>query len=302
MGTRAAGAVVVVGLTNVETNVAIETFPIEQQPVMPARIDVGVSGVGYNVATALSTLRNDVQLITPVADDLLSREIKLSIEDADWTALPYSGKSPRSAVLYSSDGERMVFNDTGDALSNVFDVKDASKSLDRARVAVLSTSHLSRLFLPEVLERGVDVAVDLQTDSSPNSSMAFVAAHARIIFASGDGIAQPEEWLRATRRYGPCDVAVVGLGAGGALLAMRGADDIVHVPAMAPFGVRSTVGAGDALFAGFLQYFYAGLSEPDALSRATIFAGAAIGTVGGSAGFLTEAQVEVLQRDLAAAK
>lgn len=56
----------------------------------------------------------------------------------------------------------------------------------------------------------------------------------------------------------------------------------------------NTVGAGDALFSGFLHYFAAGVSPREALCRAQLFAARKIMTSGAAQGFDGPEEMEAL--------
>ena len=60
------------GLINIETTVRVDGFPIEYTPVRYPFFGVGatVSGVGYNVAKALTVLGNRVSFASIVGQDL----------------------------------------------------------------------------------------------------------------------------------------------------------------------------------------------------------------------------------------
>lgn len=77
--------------------------------------------------------------------------------------------------------------------------------------------------------------------------------------------------------------AVVTLGEGGAMAALRGGRDVVHMPAFR-VDVRDTTGAGDAFHAGFLVALLDGASLSQALRTANAVAARnceAIGAQGG---------------------
>ena len=63
--------VMVSGLINIETTLKIRKFPIEYYPIdYPFFcIKSNVSGVGYNVAKALLTLDNEIQLVSFMGND-----------------------------------------------------------------------------------------------------------------------------------------------------------------------------------------------------------------------------------------
>ena len=63
--------------------------------------------------------------------------------------------------------------------------------------------------------------------------------------------------------------------------------------------IVNTVGAGDALFSGFLHHFARGYRPLDALARAQVFASAKIRVSGAANGFLAEEEMESLCREYA---
>jgi len=96
-----------------------------------------------------------------------------------------------------------------------------------------------------------------------------------------------EQWLGQVMDRWPVQFAILGQGEHGATLATRSSRELHHVPAAPAGEIRSTLGAGDALCAGFLDGYTRGLPPPQALHRATVFAAAKLAAVGGAAGFLT---------------
>jgi sugar/nucleoside kinase (ribokinase family) len=91
-------------------------------------------------------------------------------------------------------------------------------------------------------------------------------------------------------------VVVVGCGAAGALLGVRETGETRHVPAVAPRGVTSTAGAGDALAAAFM-HVYATTGDPHAaITQAVVFAGHAVGAEPGENAFLTGSQLTEMTR------
>lgn len=139
------------------------------------------------------------------------------------------------------------------------------------------------------------VAADVQAVSGPDDAYnRDWLAGADLLFASHERLeATPPDFVAALhRRYGTA-VVVVGLGADGSLLGVRG-EPLVHRPAVRTREVVSTVGGGDALFAAFLDGWIRGLEPRAALSRATYFASWKVGAAGGAAGFLDRAGLDAL--------
>jgi ribokinase len=102
----------------------------------------------------------------------------------------------------------------------------------------------------------------------------------------------PEEWARQVlNRYG-AEVLVIGLGAEGALMAVRSDGFLERCPVIYTRPVVNTIGAGDALFSSFV-HCYAKTRDPYAsLSRAMVFASYKTGEAGAADGFLDEAGLE----------
>ena len=63
--------ILVSGLVNLETCLAVDGFPVAYQPVNYAffRIDSRISGVGYNIALALKKLGASVRFLTLLGQD-----------------------------------------------------------------------------------------------------------------------------------------------------------------------------------------------------------------------------------------
>jgi sugar/nucleoside kinase (ribokinase family) len=118
-------------------------------------------------------------------------------------------------------------------------------------------------------------------------------AAASILFMSDERLpCAPEKWVRRLwDRFG-VDVAVVGLGAEGALLGVRRDRFLERLPAVRTRPVVNTIGAGDALFSAFV-HFYGATGDPyAALQKAIVFASYKIGETSAAHGFLTEAALE----------
>ena len=110
---------------------------------------------------------------------------------------------------------------------------------------------------------------------------------ARVLFCSHERLpVAPGAWVRMVQeRYGT-PVVVVGCGEGGAVLGIQETGEIREVPAIAPRGVVSTAGAGDALAAAFMHVYAASGDPHAAITQAVLFAGHAVGTPPGESAFL----------------
>jgi sugar/nucleoside kinase (ribokinase family) len=122
---------------------------------------------------------------------------------------------------------------------------------------------------------------------------------ADILFMSDEALpCPPEEWLRRVNAcYGP-EVAVIGLGAQGALLSVRHDNFLERIPAVATRPVVNTIGAGDALFSAFVHSYLHTRDPYQAIRKAVVFASYKIGEKGAAQGFLSASALDELATSL----
>ncbi len=119
------------------------------------------------------------------------------------------------------------------------------------------------------------------------------AAH--VLFMSHENLpCPPEEWAAAVMGRYRNDVVVIGLGAQGALLAVRRDGYAGRVPAVRTRAVVNTIGAGDALFSAFLHFYQKAWDPYHALRCAVYFSSYKIGEAGAGEGFLDEERLAAL--------
>lgn len=120
-------------------------------------------------------------------------------------------------------------------------------------------------------------------------------AAAHILFMSSEHLpCAPEEWARRLQnRYGS-EIVVIGLGAEGALLAVKNDNVMERVPSVQVRPVVNTVGAGDALFAAFNHVYHQTGDPLRAIHMAVLFASYKIGESGAAEGFLGAAELAQL--------
>ncbi len=292
---------IVAGLINVETTLRIDAFPLAYQPQnFPFfGIRATVSGVGYNVARALTTLGHDVALLSLVGQDLTADLVRTTLagdglrDDALLGVMP---QTPQSVILYDQTGRREIFTDLKDIQERAYPGDRFEQLVGGSDLCVLCNINFARGLLPLARRLGKPIATDVHTIGSLDDDFNrdFMAA-ADILFCSDERLPEsPEAWVQAvSRRYDPA-VQVVGLGAAGALLAARGRAP-QFVPAAATRPVVNTIGAGDSLFSAFLHgWLQTGGDALRALRLATVFASWKVGGNGGADGFLTAAELQRL--------
>jgi ribokinase len=290
--------ILISGSVSIETGVRVDGFPLPYSGVAYPFFGVhsGVSGVGYNLARALTTLGNRVALLAVTGDDVAAQLIaaalrKDGIDDAG--VLRRAAATAQSVVLYDPTGRRQIFTDLKDIQEVVYPPELFRAAAADCALAVLSNINFSRPLLREAQRMGLPIATDVHAISALDDSYnkAFMAA-AQVLFMSHERLPlPPAQWIRKLwQRFG-AEVVVIGLGAAGAMLGVRSANAIEQFAAPAVRPVVNTVGAGDALFAAFLHAYAAGTPADEALRLAQVFAGYKIGASGGGGGFLTAAEL-----------
>jgi ribokinase len=293
------------GLANIETTLRIESFPIEYRPQNFPFFGIGssVSGVGCNVARALQTLGHEVALLSLIGDDLNGRVVRMELSarglDVE-NVLPVMTQTPQSVILYDAEGKREIYTDLKDIQERAYPLERFESLAVACDLCVLCNINFARGLLGPAKKLRKWVACDVHTigDIDDDFNRDFMAA-ADILFCSNERLpVTPEEWVAAiSRRYNPL-IQVVGLGAEGALLAVRGSEP-QHVPAVRTRQVVNTIGAGDSLFSAFLHGWLQTCGNAlKALQLATVFASWKVGGNGGADGFLTAAELEAISASL----
>lgn len=289
--------ILVSGLVNTETTVKISGFPIEYYPIDYPFFGIGtrVSGVGYNVAKALRTLRDDVAMVSMLGRDVTGALIKAELQRLHLSAqflCETLRATPSSVVLYDESGRRQVYCDLKDIQEQRLTA--TAEMLAGRDCLVACNINFSRALLAEAKREGITIATDVHVlhDIDDAYNREFMEC-ADILFLSDEGLpcTAGDFIRRLAEKYGS-RIIVLGQGAGGAMLYERGNDCLLQFSAVYNAHVVNTVGAGDALFSAFLHYYCKGLSAVESLKRAEIFASVKIGSDGASEGFPEEATVE----------
>ncbi len=285
--------VLVAGLTNLETTARVPGFPV---PYAAAHypfhgVRATVSGVGYNIARALTVLGHEVRLLSLIGGDAAGELVLAQLRaegiaaDGVLRELP---ETAHSAILYDETGRRMVLTDLKDIQEQSYPAERARAALAGCALAVICNINFARPLLGLARTAGMPVASDVHAvhDLEDAYNADFMAG-ASLLFMSHERLpAAPATWAeQVMARYSP-EALVIGLGADGAFLATA-AGDRWHAPARRSRPIINTIGAGDALLAAYVHGVLEGREPRDALGRAVYFAGHKIGESGGAAGFLT---------------
>jgi sugar/nucleoside kinase (ribokinase family) len=299
-----AGKILVSGLINIETTVRVDGFPIEYAPVRYPFFGVNttVSGVGYNVAKALTALGNRVSFVSIVGHDL---DAEIVYEQLKRDEIPPGfvvqalDQTARSVILYDESGRRMINVDLRDLQERVYPEELFEQAAYEVTLAALCNINFSRPYLQVMRERGVPIATDVHAiaDLDDDYNRDFMAA-AAILFMSHEHLpCSPEERVRSVWDRYATEIAVVGLGEEGALLGVRQSGFLERIPAAQTRPVVNTIGAGDALFSAFVHVYQMSGDPLLAIQKAVIFASYKIGEKGAAQGFLSAAALDKMYAD-----
>lgn len=293
--------ILVAGLINVETTLQVESFPVHYHPVRYPFYGVqsAVSGVGYNVAKALTTLGTSVRFLSMVGQDTSRTMVKEALS-ADGINGKYVidalGQTPQSVILYDQRGNRQINVDLKDIQERVYPQVLFEQALNNCSMAVVCNINFARPFLDAARRSGKLIATDVHAISNMEDdyNRDYMAA-AHILFMSHDALpCSPEDWARwLIHRYGT-EIAVIGLGAEGALLSVKSHGFIGRIPTVQTRPVVNTIGAGDALFSAFVHAYNQTRDPYDAIRKAVVFASYKVGAVSAADGFLNQQQLDTL--------
>lgn len=289
--------ILVSGLVNTETTAQVRGFPIPYYPIdYPFfGVNTAVSGVGFNLAKAMKTLGDQVCLRSMTGDDFSASFIRhtLQCEGIDYSGvLPRVRQTASSVVLYDPEGKRQIYCDLKDIQETAYPFSPAD--LDGIDLVIACNINFNRALLPLAKAAGKTIATDVHVLSNiyDDYNREFMDA-ADILFLSDEAIGEYyADFIQTLAATYPSKIIVLGRGSKGAAIYLRADGSITELPAVYAGQVVNTVGAGDALFSGFLHFYVKGYAPLDALHRAQIFAAHKITVSGAANGFISEGAVE----------
>ena len=295
--------ILISGLNNIETTLRSDSFPIEYTPVRYPfdGVHSSVSGVGYNLSKALTTLGHDVDFLSLIGKDLAGGQVRAALAAdgiADVNVLNQIAHTPQSVIIYDENGRRQINVDLKDIQKQVYPQRRFEQAMQQADLLALCNVNFSRPMLKMAKDAGKLIATDVHTiaDLHDEYNSDFMAA-ANILFMSDEHLPMlPEDWAKTLFRAYKNDIVVIGLGAEGALLAVRKDDFVGRFPAVQVRPIVNTIGAGDALFSSFLHGYLQTGDPYLSIQRAILFAGYKIGGISAADGFLSAAELDDLAK------
>ncbi len=293
--------ILVSGLINIETTLKVDAFPL---PYYPVRYPFGgvrstVSGVGYNLARALTTLGDEVVFLSLIGRDALAWLVRQALQaDAidGQRVLSVLDETAQSVILFDNEGRRQIHVDLKDIQEQLYPPEIFEQELAQCDLLALCNINFSRPFLSKGRAAGKLIATDIHAISAlyDDYNREFMRA-AHILFMSHENLPiAPEAWARQVQHAYGSEILVIGLGAQGALLAVRSDNFMERLPAATTRPVVNTIGAGDALFSAFLHEYLQARNPYESLSKAIVFASYKIGEKGAAEGFLDAAGLDRL--------
>ncbi len=293
--------ILVSGLINIETTLRSDGFPIEYIPVRyPFNgVHSSVSGVGYNLSKALTTLGHDVDFFSLIGSDLAGGQVRAALKAddiSDLNIISQIEETPQSVIIYDESGRRQINVDLKNIQEQIYPAERFEQAMQQAELLALCNVNFSRPMLKIARDAGKLVATDVHTigDLHDEYNSDYMAA-ANILFMSDEHLPMsPEEWAKTLFKTYQNDIVVIGLGVEGALLAVRRDGFVGRFPAVEVRPVVNTIGEGDALFSSFLHSYLRTRDPYVSIHQAILFAGYKIGGISAADGFLTADELDRL--------
>jgi len=295
----------VAGLINIETTLAIDNFPLEYSPDNYPFFGVQstVSGVGLNIAKALTTLGNQVDLASLIGGDengWLARKTLAEVGISDHLVLNNLAETAQSVILYEMEGRRQIHTDLKDIQQQAYPLQKCKKAIETCDLAVICNINFARSLLAVARDAGKLIATDVHALVSLDHDYNQDYMHAAdILFMSDEKLPEPLEdvaW-EILNRF-PTKILVIGMGKKGALLAVREDGFIGRYEAVKTRKVVNSIGAGDALFSSFLDRYLRTWDPYSSLKAAMVFASYKIGEKGAAQGFLSGEELDAWVKKL----
>lgn len=294
--------IVVSGLINVETTLNIGQFPVQYSPIEYRFFGVhsNVAGVAYNVAKALVTLENDVELLSMLGTDGEGKVVLEGLNEvgiSDNYILSLLKETPTSLILFDDEGKRKIYCDLKDIQESDYPMENAEAILGECDLVVACNCNFNRPLLKMAKEKEKTIATDVHvlSDLNDDYNRDFMQ-YGDIVFLSDEILLAENrnawDFLREMYRMYTPKIIVLGRGSKGALMYLGEKDEFVELSAVKTNEVVNTVGAGDALFSAFVHYYAKGFAPLECLKRAQIFASLKIAYNGASLGFASEEEIE----------
>lgn len=265
--------ILVTGLLHFQTSVRVDGFPIEYSATSYRSFGIStqITGEAYQVARTLTTLGEDVRLLSFVGRDSLGEAIRATLVQegiGSRYVLPLLDQTPQVVVFHDGAHRRQRHIDEKGVRYLVYPEDPfASASRDCSLCALTDAAGAGPLL--SLVDR-LDLPLALKLAESPDRWPDLVSM-ADILFVEGSAlVGSPEQFVRGLRDQDGPDIVVVDLGAKGAMIWVRADNFIERLAAVHSGDDVVDEGSSDVLYAFFLRA-YLDLGDPyDALEQALL--------------------------------
>jgi ribokinase len=268
-------------------------------------MDLG--GTGANICSGFMALGSDIDFICITGNDFTASFLRAELVRRGFSDRYFftgMDENPLSIIIYDALGRRRINSDHKTLSKAQFPEGFIEDNIDFCSysLAVVCNVNYNRSLIPWLKKHNIPIATDLHTLSRLDDeyNQQFMDA-ADIVFLSHENLHMPPEevikYLVHEKREHSSAIAVTGLGKNGCLMGIKGHNRVYHFEAPDLRPVKNTVGAGDALFSGFLHFFNKTGDPFYSMQRAQVFASWKTGESGACKGFLSEHEVESKLRE-----
>jgi ribokinase len=297
-------AIAVVGSANVDLTIFNDTFPRPGETIFGKRFDLGYGGKGANQAVAASRCGASVGMVAKVGSDLFGPATVKNFEslgiDASHVLIADGVSSGVAPIFVDSSGQnRIVVIKGANGLLSPADVDAAAPLLSKADTILLqfeiplaTVYHTIRFARSHGIRCIVNPAPALPLDFKEVAAAEyFVPNESEAEAITGIPVHNLEEAKRCANHLLEQGLAkvVITLGERGSLLATP--EGVELIPAFKVEPVDST-GAGDAFIGSFAVFLAEGLTDKEALTRASLYAGLSTMQVGTQKSFPTREEFD----------
>jgi len=296
--------IAVVGSANIDLTTFTSRFPKPGETIFGDSFDLGFGGKGANQATACRLCGADVFMIARVGSDLFGpatiENFKTLGIDTTHVKQVQGVSSGVAPIFVEPNGQNRIFVVKGanDQLkpADVDAAADLLKTVDCMVLQFeipLETVYYSVRFARDngircIVNPAPAAPIDLKALEGLDY---FVPNESEAETITGMPVRNVDDARKCAEKLlaGGVKRVILTLGANGSLLAGR--ETMEHVPAFKVNAVDST-GAGDAFIGSFAVFLGEGLSEPEAVRRANLYAGLSTTGVGTQKSFYDRARYD----------
>lgn len=294
----------VAGFVQFETIVKVDILPVPYRKYTRDvdLINTDIGGAGYNQATALCWLGNEVDFMSMVGKGMSREqyEMRLHREGIDLKfdyVLPRLEDMPTSVVLYAN-GQKQTFEDLKDIRVVEYDYDLYEQQIQDKDMVLISSCNFCKpiIDLAKKYNKPLAVSVRSMRREKEVQKEEFLKA-ANILYISDDDLdREPYECINECREKYNAEIIIVGIGKNGVILYTKQDNSILEYKPVKTNEIVNTMGAGHAMFSCFLHFYVKTGDAKEAIKNALLFASYKIGFVGTSNGFMTEEQIEQWKR------